>query len=336
MSAITIDDELVHYEVLGRGRPILLIHGWLGSWRYWVPTMQQLAMKYRCYALDLWGFGDTGKDPSRYDFDSQVRLIDRFIERMGIPKVVIIGHGLGALLGARYAVSTDGAPKVHRLLAVAPPLLDMAPARLNSLPASIPEDDDDEDEMPHAAMTIPNRKALGDLAAMQAARQPDNDGPAIPRPTPPSEPPRQNQVRTNVLKSLFTEHSLDSLLDRAMNPELDDFEKLRAEISKTKREAVHASVEEYTNTSAAPDLMKATSPICVLLGEADQLMPKPEVSLLERISDKADAKLLVMKETQHFPMLEDKSQFARLLRDFLEAPDVSQLEMKDEWRRRKR
>ncbi len=60
MSAITIENDLVHYEVLGRGRPVILVHGWLGSWRYWVPAMQQLSSKYRTYALDLWGFGGFG------------------------------------------------------------------------------------------------------------------------------------------------------------------------------------------------------------------------------------------------------------------------------------
>jgi CheY-like chemotaxis protein len=32
--------EIVHYEVLGRGRPLIFLHGWIGSWRYWIPSMQ--------------------------------------------------------------------------------------------------------------------------------------------------------------------------------------------------------------------------------------------------------------------------------------------------------
>ena len=84
MSAITIDNELVHYEVLGRGRPVILVHGWLGSWRYWVPAMQHLSMKYRVYALDLWGFGDSARNPSRYDFAAQVELVAGFMSRLGI------------------------------------------------------------------------------------------------------------------------------------------------------------------------------------------------------------------------------------------------------------
>jgi pimeloyl-ACP methyl ester carboxylesterase len=125
MSAITIENDLVHYEVLGRGRPVILLHGWLGSWRYWVPAMQQLSMKYRTYALDLWGFGDSGKDAQRYHFGSQVTLLDQFMEKMGITKAALVGHGLGAAVAARYAV--QHADRVPRLMVVSPPLFRMAP-----------------------------------------------------------------------------------------------------------------------------------------------------------------------------------------------------------------
>ncbi|HVO70098.1 MAG TPA: alpha/beta fold hydrolase, partial [Aggregatilineaceae bacterium] len=104
MSAITVENDLVHYEVLGRGRPVILLHGWLGSWRYWVPAMQQLSMKYRTYALDFWGFGDSGRDTRRYDFPSQVMLLDQFMEKMGISKAALVGHDLGAAVAARYAI----------------------------------------------------------------------------------------------------------------------------------------------------------------------------------------------------------------------------------------
>ncbi len=125
MSAITIENDLVHYEVLGRGRPVILLHGWLGSWRYWVPAMQQLSMKYRTYALDLWGFGDSGRDPKRYNFESQVALLHEFMEKLGITKAALVGHSLGASISARYAVQHPD--RVPRLMVVSPPLFWMAP-----------------------------------------------------------------------------------------------------------------------------------------------------------------------------------------------------------------
>lgn len=122
MSAITIESDLVHYEVLGRGRPVIFVHGWLGSWRYWVPTMQQLSMKYRTYALDLWGFGDSGKDPNKYGIKDQVLLLYNFFERLGIPKAALIGHSLGAAVCLSFARQYP--ERAHRMMLISTPLFD--------------------------------------------------------------------------------------------------------------------------------------------------------------------------------------------------------------------
>ena len=95
MSAITVDGDLVHYEVLGRGRPVVLLHSWLGSWRYWIPLMRQLQMKYRVYAIDLYGYGDSSKNPKKYPIHEQIALLREFMKKMDITKAAMIGHGLG-------------------------------------------------------------------------------------------------------------------------------------------------------------------------------------------------------------------------------------------------
>jgi pimeloyl-ACP methyl ester carboxylesterase len=110
----------VHYEVLGRGRPIIFLHGWVGSWRYWVPAMQAAAMSFRAYALDLWGFGDTAHDSACYTLQQQVNLLDRFILEMGIGRVALVGHGLGALAAILFARKFPQV--VDRVMAVNVPL----------------------------------------------------------------------------------------------------------------------------------------------------------------------------------------------------------------------
>lgn len=103
MSAIIIQDKIVHYEVLGRGKPIIFLHGWVGSWRYWIPAMQAASTSYRAYALDMWGFGETTKDIENYTLEKQAELVDLFMNEMGIGKVALIGHGLGAIVAMMYA-----------------------------------------------------------------------------------------------------------------------------------------------------------------------------------------------------------------------------------------
>ncbi len=122
MSAIIINEKIVHYEVLGRGKPIILLHGWVGSWRYWIPTMQAASASYRAYALDLWGFGDTAKDKDakKYTLEHQTELLDEFLNAMGIGKVALIGHGLGAVVAFLYAAKHSFV--VDRLMGIGLPL----------------------------------------------------------------------------------------------------------------------------------------------------------------------------------------------------------------------
>lgn len=120
MSAVLLDHEVVHYEVLGRGRPIFFLHGWVGSWRYWIPTMQAVSPSFRAYALDLWGFGDTAKSAPRYTLEQQVGLLERFMDQMGIGRIAIVGHGLGAVVGLLFSMRY---PEISdRVLAVSCPL----------------------------------------------------------------------------------------------------------------------------------------------------------------------------------------------------------------------
>lgn len=119
MSAIILQNEIVHYEVLGRGRPVIFLHGWVGSWRYWIPAMQAASNQYRAYAIDLFGFGDSAKTPLHYSLDGQVALLSAFLEQLGIGKIALVGHGLGAALAAMF---TSRFPQVvDRLMLVSSP-----------------------------------------------------------------------------------------------------------------------------------------------------------------------------------------------------------------------
>ena len=119
MSAILLDGGIVHYEVIGRGRPIIFLHGWVGSWRYWMPAMQTASTGFRAYALDMWGFGETARDAARYGIDKQVLLLDHFLQELGIGKVAIVGHGLGALVGLLFTMRYPTV--VDRMMAVEVP-----------------------------------------------------------------------------------------------------------------------------------------------------------------------------------------------------------------------
>jgi pimeloyl-ACP methyl ester carboxylesterase len=120
MSALIIDGDVVHYEAFGRGKPVLFIHGWLGSWRYWVPTMQAISDKYRAYALDLWGFGDSDKSQLQYSVSDYVALIHNFVNTLGIRRFPVVGHALGAAVALEYAAHYPD--QVEKMVVVSLPL----------------------------------------------------------------------------------------------------------------------------------------------------------------------------------------------------------------------
>ena len=120
MSALLLEGQIIHYEVLGRGRPIIFLHGWVGSWRYWISSMQVASTSFRAYALDLWGFGETARDPQKYSLSQQADLLNHFLDDLGVAKVAIVGHGLGALVGFTYA--SRWPTSVDRMMAVNCPL----------------------------------------------------------------------------------------------------------------------------------------------------------------------------------------------------------------------
>jgi pimeloyl-ACP methyl ester carboxylesterase len=82
--------------------------------------MQMTSTSYRAYALDLWGFGDTAHNVLNYSLEQQATLIDRFLNEMGIGKIALVGHGLGALVGMTFAIRFP--QSVDRMMAVSCPL----------------------------------------------------------------------------------------------------------------------------------------------------------------------------------------------------------------------
>lgn len=120
MSAITISRDLIHYEKLGRGRPVILVHDWIGSWRYWIPLMQKLHTQFSVYTLDLIGFGDSSKTVEHYTIEAQVKMLEQFMEQLGIPKAAMVGHGLGTMVVTQFALRNPD--KVARLLLSSIPL----------------------------------------------------------------------------------------------------------------------------------------------------------------------------------------------------------------------
>jgi pimeloyl-ACP methyl ester carboxylesterase len=120
MSSLVTDRGVVHYETHGRGRPVVLLHGWLESWNPWRGTMAALSRMYKAYALDFWGFGESGKQGGTFTVGDYVAMVDQFMERLGIVSAPIIGHSMGGTVS--LGVALDYPSRVERVAVVGSPI----------------------------------------------------------------------------------------------------------------------------------------------------------------------------------------------------------------------
>ena len=63
MEHLTINANGADFHLVraGRGKPLLLLHGWPEFWLTWEPVMSRLSDRFMLIAPDLRGFGDSDK-----------------------------------------------------------------------------------------------------------------------------------------------------------------------------------------------------------------------------------------------------------------------------------
>lgn len=265
MSITTVGPHLIHYEVLGRGQPVIFIHGWLGSWRYWWPSMQAMSAQHRSFAFDLWGFGDSTKSPEMYSMAAYVEMVDQFIERLGVAgPVVLVGHALGAAVALRYA-------------------------RLNP---------DSVEKVATVALPLQRSAVHGRLAQWDP----------------------------------------DSVIDKVLGKS-NSFSEVNAELRKTDRVAMNELAKEIISSAefdVGEDLKACERPVLLVFGANDSVV-QPPLALLSQLQRMNSSRhCVILDDCSHFPMLQEKAKFNRLLLDFIHMESLTEITLKEYWQRRTR
>jgi len=121
MSSIVTDRGVVHYETYGRGQPVILLHGWLESWDHWLGTMESLSHRYKTYALDFWGFGESGKKGGTFTVQDYVEMVGQFMEYLGIEQAYILGHSMGGTVS--LSLTLEHSERVQKVAVVGSPIV---------------------------------------------------------------------------------------------------------------------------------------------------------------------------------------------------------------------
>lgn len=127
MSSIVTEQGILHYESIGRGQPIILLHGWINSWAVWRDFMIALPQsgRYRVYALDFWGFGDSAKGVqtpvASFQISSYVAMVHQFMDSLGIQQAPVFGHSMGGTVALQMALNYP--ERVKKVAVVGSPIV---------------------------------------------------------------------------------------------------------------------------------------------------------------------------------------------------------------------
>lgn len=99
---------ICYQQVGSQGPPVLLIHGFGASWGHWRHNLPVLGQAYRCYAVDLLGFGASAKpspgDPFPYTFETWAAQIADFCREVVGEPAFLVGNSIGAIAAMQTAV----------------------------------------------------------------------------------------------------------------------------------------------------------------------------------------------------------------------------------------
>ena len=101
----------LHAVVGGHGQPLLLIHGWPGSWYYWRQVMPALARDFEVIAVDQRGIGLSDKPENGYDTRTLANDMTGLMDALGHQQFAVVGVDTGMLIG--YALAADDRVQAH-------------------------------------------------------------------------------------------------------------------------------------------------------------------------------------------------------------------------------
>ena len=105
---VEVDGVTVHYQEFGDAAnpTLILIHGYTASTYVWQTVAPMLADEnFHVVAVDLLGFGFSEK-PAWFEYSivSQARMIERFMDRIGIGRAILVGSSYGGAVASTVAL----------------------------------------------------------------------------------------------------------------------------------------------------------------------------------------------------------------------------------------
>jgi len=113
---IELDGLSTHYIEKGSGEPIILLHGFFFDTYMWNKNIDALAERFKVYAIDLWGFGFSTREPLDYGYPLYTQQLLKFMDALEIPKASLIGQSMGG--GTIINFTASNRDRVNKIILV--------------------------------------------------------------------------------------------------------------------------------------------------------------------------------------------------------------------------
>ena len=102
----SFDGTIIHYDILGEGKPVVLLHGFITNGESWkrAPVRQALAdAGFKVITLDLRGNGQSDKPHTAesYQHNAEVKDVMALMKHLGLTNYDVVGYSRGAILTAK-------------------------------------------------------------------------------------------------------------------------------------------------------------------------------------------------------------------------------------------
>lgn len=103
IKSVNYKNEKVTFSDSGKGKAVVLLHGFLGSHKIWEQTINNLSTSYRVIAIDLPGHGNTECLGYAHSMDLMAKCVKSVLDSLRLKKYIIIGHSMGGYVGLAFA-----------------------------------------------------------------------------------------------------------------------------------------------------------------------------------------------------------------------------------------
>jgi pimeloyl-ACP methyl ester carboxylesterase len=108
-----VNGTKLHYLAAGKGKPVLLLHGYAQTSHMWRPLIAELASTHTVIAPDLRGFGQSAKPEGGYTKKSLAQDVHALMASLGHQRYGLAGHDIGLMVA--YALAAQYPAEVERI-----------------------------------------------------------------------------------------------------------------------------------------------------------------------------------------------------------------------------